>query len=246
MKIVGIIPARYDSTRLPGKPLEMIGDKSLIMRVYDQCKKVSEFEDILVATDDDRIFQHVQESGGKAIMTSKSHESGTERCAEVVGKIDLDFDFAINIQGDEPFINPDQIRKLMKSLQNNTEVGTLCMKIEEEAELLDMNIPKVVFDVNGLAMYFSRSLIPAVRDEKSDELTVSGNHYKHIGIYAYRKDILATIVKMEPSRIEKSEQLEQLRWLYNGTRISVVEIPHEKSVSVDTLEDLENARKMLP
>jgi len=245
MNVVGIIPARYDSTRLPGKPLKLIGDISLIMRVFSQCSKVDLFNEIVVATDDERILSHVEESEGKAVMTSSEHGSGTERCEEALGKIEGNFDFVINIQGDEPFINPEHIKALISSLNEETEVATLCMPIEDEEELNDPGIPKVVIDKKGDALYFSRSIIPYIREPNSKDKTDQHKFLKHIGIYAYRKDVLATIVKLSPSIIEQSEQLEQLRWLYNGVRIHTIEIPNEKSISVDTIEDLEKARKLV-
>ena len=241
MKVVGIIPARYASTRLPGKPLELIGDISLIMRVYNQALKVKSLDKVVVATDDDRIFNHVKDAGGEVVMTSVHHGSGTERCHEAIGKIESNYDFVINIQGDEPFINPDHIEALIDCFNDKTEIATLCMPVTEEDELNDPNIPKLIKNKDENVIYFSRALIPYKR-EKSN----SGHVYlKHIGIYAYRSDILATIVKLPPSSIEMYEQLEQLRWLYNGFTIRAVEIPYEKTISVDTYQDLENARKML-
>ena len=241
MKVAGIIPARYASTRLPGKPLEMIGDTSLIMRVFNQCMKVKSLDVVIVATDDERIFNHVKSSGGQAVMTSSDHATGTERCREALGKLEGDFDFVINIQGDEPFINPSHIETLINSLSDKVEVGTLCMPVDDLKELDDPNIPKLIRDSEENVIYFSRALIPYNRDN-----THSGHTYlKHIGIYAYRKDVLATIVKLPPSTIDMYEQLEQLRWLYNGFKIRAVEIPYEKTISVDTYSDLENARKML-
>ena len=245
MNVAGIIPARYDSTRLPGKPLEMIGDTSLIMRVFNQCSKINSLDKIVVATDDDRIFDHVQQSGGEAVMTSREHGSGTERCHEALGKLTGDFDFVINIQGDEPFINPTHIQSLISSLDENIEVATLCMPILKDEELDDIGIPKLVIDKDNNAIYFSRAVIPHLREDGNTKRIDQFQYLKHIGIYAYRKDVLATIVNLPTSKIELAEQLEQLRWIYNGLRISTVEVPSETSISVDTFDDLEKARKFL-
>jgi 3-deoxy-manno-octulosonate cytidylyltransferase (CMP-KDO synthetase) len=245
MNVAGIIPARYDSTRLPGKPLKMIGDTSLIMRVFNQCSEVESLNKIVVATDDDRILEHVQQSGGEAVMTSREHGSGTERCFEALGIIEGDFDFVINIQGDEPFINPIHIQRLISSLKEDTEIATLCMPILTDEELNDPGIPKLITDKDNNAIYFSRAVIPHIGEDGSVKRFDQFKYLKHIGIYAYSKDVLATIVKLPSSKIEIAEQLEQLRWLYNGLRISTVEVPSETSISVDTIEDLERARKFL-
>ena len=245
MKVVGIIPARFNSTRLPGKPLKMIGDKSLIMRVYHQCLKVAEFDEIVVATDDVRILKHVQDSGGKAVMTSPDHGSGTERCYEALGKIKGDFDFVLNVQGDEPFINPEHISSLINSLDENKEIATLCMAVESNEELLDPGNPKLVLNRHGYAQYFSRAVIPYDRDNNGLPDLNKHGYLRHIGIYAYRSDILATIISLAPSSLEKTEHLEQLRWLDNGFRIYAVEIPHKNSVSVDTESDLIKARNLV-
>jgi len=245
MNVAGIIPARYDSTRLPGKPLRMIGDTSLIMRVLNQCKKVESLDKIVVATDDTRILEHVQLSGGEAIMTSGRHRSGTERCFEALGKMGGDFDFVVNIQGDEPFINPGHINRLISSLNKETEVATLCMPIEDETELDDPGIPKLITDAENNALYFSRAVIPHLREGNDTDRVQRFKYLKHIGIYVYRKDVLATIVKLASSKIELAEELEQLRWIYNGLRISTVEVPSESGISVDTNEDLIKARKYI-
>jgi len=242
MRVVGIIPARYASTRLPGKPLEMIGDVSLIMRVYNQVKKSKSISDVVVATDDERIYNHVIEEGGKALMTAASHETGTERCFEAYQKLNDSFDFIINIQGDEPFVQPDQLESLISSFNGSTEVATMYKRIESIDELKDPNIPKLVLDEFSKAIYFSRAAIPFVRESPLEQWLEREKFYKHIGIYAYRSDILATIVKLKPSIVERMEQLEQLRWLSNGVKIQAVETDIE-SISVDTLEDLEKARK---
>lgn len=243
MKVAGIIPARYESSRLPGKPLADIGGKSLILRVIDQCRKSERLNEIVVATDDQRIFDHVKGTGNKVVMTSAFHSSGTERCHEAIGKIEDEFDFVVNIQGDEPFINPEHIDKLINSLNSNTEVATLCMPIQNFEDLNDNSIPKLVLNNKMEVMYFSRALIPFVRDANKKAGDFNYSYLKHIGIYAYRKDILATIVNLPPSQLEMIEQLEQLRWLVSGFKIKAETVGHEVSISVDTIDDLEKANK---
>lgn len=244
MKVAGIIPARYNSTRLPGKPLLMIGKTSLVMRVFERCREAGQFSELLVATDDNRIMDHVLESGGRAVLTSAHHSSGTERCNEAAGKLEGDFDFVVNIQGDEPFINPEHIRALVKALNAKTEIATLCMPVTSNEELSDPSVPKVVIDNDSNALYFSRAVIPHIRDGSGADYR-SFRYLRHIGIYAYRSDILATIAGMKPSLLEEAEKLEQLRWLCNGVRISVTEVKAEATISVDTKEDLERARGMI-
>jgi 3-deoxy-manno-octulosonate cytidylyltransferase (CMP-KDO synthetase) len=240
MRVIGIIPARYAATRLPGKPLKMIGDTSLIMRVYEQCKLSSALNAVYVATDDKRIEQHVRDCGGDVIMTSVSHQSGTERCLEAVNSLSEEFDYVINIQGDEPFIYTHQISQLVSICDGNTEIGTLFKKIAEQSELEDQNIPKVVLGENGKAIYFSRSPVPHKRGIEIKDWLQHEDYFKHIGIYAYRKDVLPTIASLETSNTERMEQLEQLRWLSNGIGIHAVETTIE-SISVDTQKDLDAA-----
>ena len=244
MRVIGIIPARFASSRLPGKPLEMIGNQSLIMRVYNQCQKVKGFQKTIVATDDQRIFDHVLENGGEVIMTSTDHGSGTERCFEAVSKLDGDFDFIVNVQGDEPFINPQHIEALISALSEDTQIATLCMRIKNDEEVFDVNIPKVVRSLSHKALYFSRSVIPHFRKDQISEID-SPEYFKHIGIYAYKRDVLATIIGLPASSMERMEGLEQLRWLYNDLSISTVLIPSESSISVDTPSDLEKAREFI-
>lgn len=226
-KIIGIIPSRFDSTRFPGKPLANIGGKTMIRRVYEQASKSELLDDVIVATDDDRILNHVNAFGGKVIMTSKAHQSGTDRCAEVVSKIG-DVDVVINIQGDEPFIEPEQINQLAKCFENpETQIATLIKKIESEVDLKNSTVVKVESDDAGRGLNFSRKPFTELEDA-----------YKHIGIYAYRVDTLKTISKLPQSERELAEKLEQLRWLDNGFEIQVTETEHESN-SVDTPEDLE-------
>ncbi|HAW51374.1 MAG TPA: 3-deoxy-manno-octulosonate cytidylyltransferase [Flavobacteriales bacterium] len=244
MRIIGIIPARYASTRLPGKPLKMLGDTSLIMRVYNQCKKAATLDEVMVATDDQRIEEHVKKCGGRVIMTSVNHESGTERCLEAVNALNEKYDYVMNIQGDEPFISPVQIDQLANICDGNTQIGTLYKRISSQKELEDENIPKVVLGENGNAVYFSRSPVPHRRGIEKSKWMEGEGYLKHIGIYAYRLDILATIAGLKPSKAERMEQLEQLRWLTNGYDIRAVETDIE-NLSVDTQGDLEDAIRYL-
>lgn len=244
MRVAGIIPARFNSTRLPGKPLMDINGKTLIIRVLEQCSKVDLLDEIVVATDDERILEHVQNAGYKSVMTSADHGTGTERCDEALGKLDGEFDFVINIQGDEPFINPDHISALIEVLNMEVDIATLCMPIVEENDLTDVNVPKLVLNKDNEVLYFSRSLIPFPRDNEKIKIEDGIGHLKHIGIYAYRKDVLATIVDLPASDIEKIEQLEQLRWLFHGLKIKAEKVDFEESISVDTKMDLEKARQI--
>lgn len=242
INFTGIIPARYASVRFPGKPLVMIGGKSMIQRVYEQaCKSL---ENIFVATDDERIYNAVLNFGGKALMTSPDHKSGTDRCAEaamiISGEKGNKTDVIVNIQGDEPFIRPEQINLLLSCFNDNSvEIATLVRKVRTGEDIFNPNHPKVVIAVNGDAIYFSRSVIPYVRD--SEPTTWSGNHnyYKHIGLYAYRIDTLMKIIALPQSPLEKAESLEQNRWLENGFRIRTA-VTEWESNCIDTPEDLAN------
>lgn len=242
-KILGIIPSRFASTRLPGKPLLKIGHETMIQRTYNQCIKCGFLTNVIVATDDDKIFEHVKSFGGNVIMTSTEHQSGTDRCFEAFTKFGGEYDYVINIQGDEPFILPQQIEILAKLLDGSIEIATLVKKIENYEILTNENVPKVTLSKYNDAIYFSRQTIPFIRDiEKANWL----NHnifYKHLGIYAYRVDILAKITKLNPSALEMAEKLEQLRWLENGFKIKVGISPYD-TIGVDTREDLERAREI--
>lgn len=243
---VGIIPARYASSRFPGKPLADIGGKSMIQRVYEQASKVLSL--VYVATDDQRIFDAVKAFGGKVIMTSTEHKTGTDRCYEASTKIKENFDVVINIQGDEPFIQPEQIVTLQNCFQDNTtEIATLAklVTIQDDFEYLaNSNRPKVVINKNNEALYFSRSIIPYIRGKNNSEWIESHKFYTHIGMYAYRKDVLQKIHSLPPSPLETAESLEQLRWLENGFRIKVG-FTDKASFSIDTPEDLKEAQKLL-
>tara|TARA_B100000809_G_scaffold57505_2_gene53640 strand:- start:14612 stop:15343 length:732 start_codon:yes stop_codon:yes gene_type:complete len=239
MKILGIIPSRYASTRFPGKPLININGKTMIQRVYEQAKKASSLSDVVVATDDERIFEHVTSFGGNVVMTSSSHESGTDRCAEVLEKYDVNFDVVLNIQGDEPFINPEQINQLSTCFSDNkTDIATLIKEIKTEEELFNPNRPKVDFNKDNFAKMFSRNVIPEPPNTKKKDWFKEHIFYKHIGIYGYRSDVLAKISKLPQSLLEKKERLEQLRWLENDYAIKIATTDYE-AVAIDTPEDLE-------
>ena len=235
MKIVGIIPARYASSRFPGKPLINIGGKTMISRVYEQAIKAQSLSQVVVATDDERIFDEITALGGKAIMTSPAHQNGTERCAEVAQK--LEADVIINIQGDEPFIQPEQIDLLANTFKAKLEATPIATLIKEhplDGELRNSSRVKVVVNNELYALYFSRSIIPFQRDS-SKALAIK--YYRHIGIYGFRKDVLLELVKLPPSGLEMAENLEQLRWLENGYQIKCA-ITTLESASIDTPEDL--------
>ena len=236
MNIIGIIPARYGSSRFPGKPLANILGKSMIQRVYEQCKKASSLAKVIVATDDERIFNHVLNFGGKAIMTSCNHPSGTDRCNEVIQSLTEQYDIAINIQGDEPYINPEQIDQVANLFtEAEVSIATLAKKIEDKKIISDINSPKAIFDTNGIAQNFCREIT-----DFSDEKT----YFKHIGIYGYRTKTLAEICKLSPSKNEINERLEQLRWLDNNYLIKVGITTHE-GLSVDTPEDIEKIKAQM-
>ena len=241
VKVLGVIPARYSSTRFPGKPLAIIDGKSMIQRVYEQAKLCPGISHLIVATDDSSIENHVELFGGKVILTSTHHQSGTERCSEVCELLSSkgqDFDVIINIQGDEPFIHPGQIEQVAGCFGTlETTIASLMKKITTAEELHNPNIVKVVADNNGKALYFSRAAIPYLRDREPGQWIDHQSFYKHVGIYGYRTDILMRIVKLPPSVHETAESLEQLRWLDSGFEIKMEETFFE-SVSVDTPADL--------
>ncbi len=243
MKFIGIIPARYASTRFPGKPLAMIGDRSMVMRVYDQAMRSSALSNLVVATDDARIFDHVTALGGKAMMTSAHHPSGTDRVWEAASKLipdpsDHDKTVIINIQGDEPFIDPVAIDTLSGCFENpGTGIATLVKKITSTEELSNPNAVKVVVGKSKLALYFSRSPLPFYRGIEISNWLSKQSYFKHIGIYAYRARVLKEIAGLEPTALEKAEGLEQLRWLENGYAIHTEQTDYE-SIAVDSPEDL--------
>ncbi|HAE67542.1 MULTISPECIES: 3-deoxy-manno-octulosonate cytidylyltransferase [Sphingobacterium] len=237
MKFLGIIPARYASSRFPGKPLIDIEGKTMIQRVYEQVKKSTKLNEVVVATDDQRIAQTVRSFGGEVVMTAAHHQSGTDRCAEVITNIG-GYDVAINIQGDEPFIDPAQIDLLASCFEDTTtQIATLVKEITAEEELFNVNIPKVVRNTKGEAIYFSRQTIPFLRAVEKDQWLHKQTFYKHIGIYAYQVDTLKALTQLPISMLEEAEALEQLRWLENGYAIQTAITTHE-TVAVDTKEDL--------
>lgn len=247
MKIIGIIPARYASTRFPGKPLVEIMGKSMIRRVYEQASKAKRLSKVIVATDDKRIYDHVKEFGGNVIMTSPSHESGTDRIAEVMEtEMFYGWNVAINIQGDEPFIDPSQIDLVAGCFdQGDVQIATLAIPLKDTEELFSENVPKVVMSKYGDALYFSRNPVPFFRGIPKEEWVSRHRYYKHIGIYAFRTGVLRKLTEMERSPLEKAESLEQLRWMENGYRIKVQLTEHE-SVSVDVPSDLDKLSKLFP
>jgi 3-deoxy-manno-octulosonate cytidylyltransferase (CMP-KDO synthetase) len=247
IRFTAIIPARYSSSRFPGKPLALIGGKPMVMRVYEQALKA--VENVFVATDDERIADLVRSFGGNVVMTSADHPSGTDRCAEAVRKTEeltgIYSDVVLNIQGDEPFIRPEQIN-LLKSCFSDGEadIATLIRKLESGEDINNPNQPKVITDLKGNAIYFSRTTIPFIRDAEPGSWSTRHAYYKHIGIYAYRRKVLDQITRLPQSSLEKAEALEQLRWIENGFKIRTA-ITDWESIGIDTPEDLERARAFL-
>ncbi len=246
MKFLGIIPARYASTRFPAKPLAMLGGKPVIQRVYEQV--VSTLQDAVVATDDERIEAAVLAFGGKVVMTSPNHKSGTDRCYEALTKTPGDFDVVVNIQGDEPFIQPSQLQSIMDCFQDpETQIATLVKPFKPEdgfAALENVNSPKVVLNQRSQALYFSRSIIPFTRNKDRQDWLAGHTYYKHIGLYAYRTDVLRQITSLPQSPLELAESLEQLRWLENGYVIKVG-MTDVETIGIDTPQDLERAEAFL-
>ena len=242
--ILGVIPARFASTRFPAKPLADLAGKSMIQRVYEQVKKSKFIAEVVVATDHVEIFNRVKDFGGNVCMTKESHASGTDRCYEALTLQQEEFTYVINIQGDEPFIQPAQIDLLANLLDGKTEVATLVKKIEEQEQLFNPNVVKAVVTKNNTALYFSRSPIPHIRNTQESEWLSINTFYKHIGMYAYRSDILKKLTGLPVSNLEKAESLEQLRWLENGFKISVAET-HTETIGIDTPEDLTKAMTYL-
>lgn len=240
-KIIGIIPSRYASTRFPGKPLVMISGKSMVERVYLQAKSCKALDRVIVATDDKRIYNHVLEFGGDVMLTSSNHNTGTDRLAEVISRLEEQgevFDIAINIQGDEPFIQPTQIEKVINVFQTSeAEISTLVKAIENPEDIFNPNVVKVVVGIKGKALYFSRSPIPFQRGVEQPSWHEKGMFFKHIGIYGYRTKTLLELVKIEPSPLELAESLEQLRWLYNEYNIYTQQTDIE-TIGIDTPDDL--------
>ena len=246
MKVIAIIPARYASTRFPAKPLAMLGGKCVIERVYEQVAGV--LDDAVVATDDERIFDAVRAFGGKVEMTSTAHRSGTDRCWEAYCKQGGEFDVVVNVQGDEPFIQPSQLEALKHCFDNeNIDIATLVKPFEPSdgiEALENPNSPKVALDSEGCAIYFSRSVIPYLRGIEREKWLTEHTFYKHIGIYGFRTDVLRAVTALPQSTLERAESLEQLRWLENGYKIGVG-ISNVETIGIDTPEDLARAEEFL-
>lgn len=247
-RILGIIPSRYASTRFPAKPLAKIGGMEMVVCV---CKRVLEsglFDKVVVATDSRKIFDVVNSYGYQAIMTDDGHSCGTERVEEalrIIEQTEGEYDIVVNIQGDEPLIKKEQLHSALIPFEDpQTQISTLCKMIEDKETLLSPNVVKVVFDYNHNALYFSRSIIPFSRDETLEYSIAKGHYFKHIGLYAYRSSVLKQLVGLYPSRLEKMESLEQLRWLEQGYKIKISETEFE-SIGVDTPEDLEKVNNKL-
>lgn len=241
MKIIAVIPARYASTRFPAKLMQDLGGKTVILRTYEAALETKLFDDVFVVTDSDLIYNEIVNNGGKAIMSIKEHESGSDRIAEAVENMNVDI--VINVQGDEPFINKKPLEQVIEIFKNDTEkkvdLASLMFEIKDKSEIENPNNVKVIIDQQGFALYFSRSVIPYPREEN-----VGVRYMKHIGIYAFRKEALMDFYRLPMLALEASEKLEQLRYLEYGKRIRMVETEHG-SIGIDTLEDLEKARKMI-
>lgn len=243
MKFIGIIPARYASTRFPGKPLALLGGRPVIQHVYE--KAVTALGEAYVATDDKRIYDVVLAFGGKAVMTRNDHKSGTDRIEEACQKIGTDADVIINIQGDEPFVHPSQLRIIQRLFDHpQTQIGTLGKRFESMEAVMNPNSPKIVTDKNGFALYFSRSVIPFIRGKEQNCWLEHFPFLKHLGIYAYRREILHEITQLPQSSLEIAESLEQLRWLENGYHIRVG-LTDIETVGIDTPDDLQKAEEFL-
>jgi 3-deoxy-manno-octulosonate cytidylyltransferase (CMP-KDO synthetase) len=246
MKFIGIIPARYASTRFPAKPLAILGGKTVIQRVYEQVAGV--FDEAYVATDDERIEAAVKAFGGKVVMTSVNHKSGTDRCYEAYTKVGEGYDVVVNIQGDEPFIQPSQLEAVKACFEDpTTQIATLVKPFTTDdgfVALENVNSPKVVVNANMNALYFSRSIIPYQRNADKQDWLAGHTYYKHIGLYAYRAEVLKEITSLPQSSLELAESLEQLRWLENGYTIKVG-VTQVETIGIDTSEDLERAEEFL-
>ncbi len=237
MIIVAVIPARYAATRFPGKLMQMLGNKTIIRHVYDNTVSTDLFNDVFVVTDSDIIYKEIKDSGGKVIISKKEHESGSDRIAEAIAEMNVDV--IVNVQGDEPFIKKEPLEKLVRLFNDDSiQVASLMRKISKE-EATNPNNVKVVTDKLGYALYFSRSIVPYKRDEK-----MNTEYFLHVGVYAYKKDVLMNFTKWPQSSLEKIEKLEQLRYLENGIKIKMAETDYN-NIAIDTPEDLERAKNSL-
>lgn len=244
MKILGIIPARYASTRFPGKPLIDIKGKTMLERVYSQAKKSKSLHEVVIATDDERISAHAKSFGANVIITQPNHPSGTDRCYEVLTKYGEKCEYVINIQGDEPFIDPGQIDLLANLCDGQTELATLMIKCHNHEILFDKGEVKITLNSRNEALYFSRMVIPFIKGVDEKDWHKHFDYFRHVGMYAYRSDILEKITRLQPSSLEKAESLEQLRWLENGYKIKCAETLHD-SHCIDTPEDVEKVLKLM-
>jgi 3-deoxy-manno-octulosonate cytidylyltransferase (CMP-KDO synthetase) len=242
-KILGIIPARYASTRFPGKPLALIHGQSMLSRVIAQAKKAKSLSGVIVATDDQRIYDHAVKSGAKAIMTSAQHSSGTDRCQEAYQLNGEEYDYILNIQGDEPFLDPNQIDELCEACDGKAEIATQMIHCHSQQVLFDKGEVKIVLNSKSEALYFSRSPIPFLNNFPEREWHLHHRYFRHVGMYAYRRDVLKVISGLAPSPLEKAESLEQLRWLENGHSIRCVETSYD-SHCVDRPEDISRLEQM--
>lgn len=248
MRVLAAVPARFASTRFPGKPLALLGGRPVVQWVWDGLARMSELSAVAVATDDERIAETVRGFGGRVVMTSPAHRSGTDRCGEVLRKLEDEgeqYDVVVNVQGDEPFVRPDQLQSLIASFEDSyTQIATLKTTIRGNEELMSPNNVKVICNPQGRAVYFSRQPIPYLRGVEVGEWLGRQAYYKHIGVYAFRAETLKEVVKLPQSPLELSESLEQLRWLENGYAIRVVET-ESANIGIDTPEDLAEAERRL-
>ncbi len=244
MNLVGIIPARYASSRFPGKPLVEIKGKSMLQRVYEQASASRLLNEVVVATDDDRIAAHCAEIGARCVMTGAQHPSGTDRCHEAYRLLGKNYDYVINIQGDEPFLNPEQIDALAAACDGQIEIATQMIRCTDPAVLFDAGEVKIALNANNEALYFSRSVIPAVKGTPQEDWITNYRYFRHVGMYAYRVDVLSKITRLPVSPLEKIESLEQLRWVENGYKIKCVETMYD-SHCIDTPEDIEKVLRIM-
>jgi 3-deoxy-manno-octulosonate cytidylyltransferase (CMP-KDO synthetase) len=244
MSIIGIIPARYASTRFPGKPLIQINGKSMIQRVYEQAAKSKLMTKIIIATDDDRIAEHAKSFGAEVVITKAEHPSGTDRCFEAYQLNGQNFDYVLNIQGDEPFLDPEQIDSLAQGCAEDVEIATQMIKCTDHDVLFDKGEVKIILNSNKEALYFSRNVIPFIKGKDEKEWHKHFDYYRHVGMYAYRTDILEKITQLKPSALELAESLEQLRWVEHGYKIKCIETSFE-SHCVDTPEDIEKVMRLM-
>jgi 3-deoxy-manno-octulosonate cytidylyltransferase (CMP-KDO synthetase) len=244
MSIIGIIPARYASTRFPGKPLVEIKGKSMIQRVYEQACKANLLELVIIATDDERIAKHCEAFDAKVVITKAGHPSGTDRCFEAYKLNGQKFDQVLNIQGDEPFLDPAQINSLAEACNKEVEIATQMIKCNDHTVLFDKGEVKIILNSNNEALYFSRNVIPFIKGVDEKDWHKHYNYYRHVGMYAYRTDVLEKITQLKPSALELAESLEQLRWLEHGYKVKCVETTFD-SHCVDTPEDIEKVIRLM-